>query len=193
MNQILVDLQNNVVIPISTQNPNIVQKQLGGGTAVFEIDFQKFTTLSVVVEYKGKPAKWTLNIADKYTCDGYGGDGDGFGLGNCAEVQIIDQTMTVWSKGLVLAGGVVDPLIKKELALTNGAMKFVVKNQFVSWGQPYEELQTPNSKLLFAIPDLGNPKSDQYKVYVGLNRVIASAGATARTGTGVIRAIITLE
>jgi hypothetical protein len=198
MNQILVDLLLGRVIDIDAPltHPNIILKTANAlNQAVFEIDFEKprYTTLNVIVECNDKVKDWSFHIADKFSCNGFGGDSDGFGTGNSAELQILNQSMTVWSRGLVPAGGVVDQLTTRDLLLKNSAMKFVVKNQYVSWGQPYEILQTPNSKTLFAIPDIGNPGSDKYKIYVGLNRVVANAGSTNRTGTGVIRAIITLE
>jgi len=177
----------------SSDNPPIMQQPstqivlLSNTNKAYEISFdKKFTKLTVLVEFKGKPTGWSLHIADEKSSDGHGGaSGSLPAMENCAELQILDETMTIWSKAL--GAGIVDPLVKKELSLTDGSMKFVIQNQFISWGHGYEILQTPNSKLIF------NNQSNDRKIYVGFNRVVAGAGATNRTGTGIIRAIITLE
>jgi hypothetical protein len=82
------------------------------------------------------------------------------------------------------------PLVLQHLALTNAALKFVVKNQFLSWGQPYSQLQTPATQNLFAIPDSSVPVADQRAIYLGVNRVIAHTG---RTGCGARRVLISFQ
>jgi hypothetical protein len=70
-------------------------------------------------------------------------------------------------------------------------MKFVVRNQFFSWGQPFGSLQTPASKNLFAIPDTTVVAADQRAIYLGLNEVIT--GRADRKGCGARRALVTFK
>ncbi|HEY2736968.1 MAG TPA: hypothetical protein VGK45_01115, partial [Thermoanaerobaculia bacterium] len=80
-----------------------------------------------------------------------------------------------------------NPLAVAHLALTDSAMKFVVKDQFVSWGNPYTYVQAPASKNLFSFTDPADPRT----VYLGINRVVLATGG--RTGYGARRVLITFK
>ncbi|MGR3220703.1 MAG: hypothetical protein ACUZ8H_12940, partial [Candidatus Anammoxibacter sp.] len=150
--------------------------------------------VKIVVEYEGTPSGWTVNLGDSSSNDGFGG-GSGAVTENVAELQILDQTMTVFSSAI--SPGVVEQLWKQDVSLTDSAIKLVVKNQFLSWGGPHGTLQTPNLLALYAIPDISvNPAfeagvSDGSKIFLGINRVISGPGN--RTGTGARRVMITLK
>lgn len=146
------------------------------------------TCANFVVEYEGTPTGWTVNIGDSPTNNGFGGDSSNLTI-SAAETQVLDQTMSVYSTGL--APGVLDRLLTQDLALTDGAIKFVVKNQFLSLSQPHTVLQTPNSQLLYAIPDLLPTSPDGSNIYAGFNRVVSGPGG--RIGTGARRVSITLQ
>jgi hypothetical protein len=107
---------------------------------------------------------------------------------NNAEMWINQQILWVATNH---TSGVSDNFLYQEnLELNYGAMKFTVKNQWLSWGTPYHVLQMPGLKKLFALPDTYNT-AEGYYLYVGLNRVVGDN--TVRTGCGAQRAMITVE
>jgi hypothetical protein len=144
------------------------------------------TQANVVVEYEGLPSAWTVNLGDSPTNDGYAGDAGT--TDNYAELWVLGEDLSLANGGPLAQ--VNNPLAMQHLSLTNGSLKFVVKNQFVSWGQPYSLVQSPASKFLFAIPDTTVPAADQRAIYLGLNRVI---GSTARTGCGARRVLVSFQ
>lgn len=139
----------------------------------------------IAVEYY-KPTAWTVHIADSPTSDGYGGDA-GTTLNN-AELWINQQVL--WVASNRMPGGNDNELAQENLNLNYGALKFVVKNQSISWGPPYNVMETPNTKKLFALPDTNNP-AEGYFVYLGLNRVVGDF--PSRSGCGLQRALVTIE
>lgn len=156
------------------------------------------TQANVTIEYEGTPCGWTANLGDSSTNDGFGGGSGGTTLA-CAEAQVLNSplaagvgnplsTLGVYSS---CQGGVVDNLANSSLALANGSLKFTVKNQYVSWGEPSTILQTPNAKRLFQLPDTLGPAADGSTLYLGLNRVIFGPGA--RIGNGARRAIVSFQ
>lgn len=149
------------------------------------------TQANIVVEYEGTPKGWSVNLGDSPTNDGFAGDG---GTTNHeAELWILDENLslapadTLSTFGL----GIDNPLVMQHFALTDGSLKFVVKNQFVSWGNPYGLVQEPATQNLFAIPDTTVPAADQRAIYLGLNRVIT--GLPGRIGCGARRVLITFQ
>lgn len=144
------------------------------------------TQANVVVEYEGLPSAWTVNLGDSPTNDGYAGDAGT--TDNDAELWVLGEDLSLANGGPLAQ--VNNPLAMQHLSLTNGSLKFVVKNQFVSWGQPYNVVQSPASKFLFAIPDTTVPAADQRAIYLGLNRVIAG---TYRTGCGARRVLVSFQ
>lgn len=139
----------------------------------------------IAVEYY-RPTAWTVHIADSPTSDGYGGDA-GTTVYN-SELWINQQVL--WVASNYSPGGNDNELAQENLDLNYGALKFVVKNQSISWGPPYNVMETPGTKKLFALPDPSNP-SEGYSVYLGLNRVVANNAI--RQGCGLQRAMITIE
>ncbi len=175
---------------ISAMDDSDLADCAGWREAVVRVDIPKdCTTATVSAEYEGTPVAWTLNIGDSPTNNGYAGDA-GTTVHN-AELWILNDTMA-----LANAGGspsdIDNPLLYKILPLTDGAIRFLVRDQFVSWGQPYEYIQSPNNKLLFAIPD-DTMKEEASSIYVGLNRVISGAPGNGRTGCGLRSALIRLQ
>ncbi|HEY4590717.1 MAG TPA: hypothetical protein VII86_15930 [Thermoanaerobaculia bacterium] len=149
------------------------------------------TQANIVVEYEGTPKLWSTNLGDSATNDGFAGDA---GTTNHeAELWILDENLslapadTLSTFGL----GIDNPLVMQHLSLTDSSLKFVVKNQFVSWGQPYTLVQEPATQNLFAIPDTTVAAADQRAIYLGLNRVIT--GRLDRTGCGARRVMITFQ
>lgn len=166
-----------------TANPSC---PVGWYSSVLRLDIQPpCTEAEIVVEFD-KPTAWTVHIADSPTNDGYGDDA-GTTLNN-AEMWINQQIL--WVANNRMPGGNDDSLYQENLNVNYGAMKFTVKNQWISWGTPYHVLNTAASKRLFALPDTNNP-AEGYYLYVGLNRVVANN--PTRSGCGAQRAMITVE
>ncbi len=144
------------------------------------------TQANVVVEYEGTPKGWSVNLGDSPTNDGFAGDGGT--TDHDAELWVLEEDLSLAGAGSTAND---NPLVLQHLALTDSSLKFVVKNQFVSWGQPYSLVQEPATKNLFAIPDTSVPAADQRAIYLGLNRVIT--GRPDRTGCGARRVLITFQ
>lgn len=153
---------------------------------------QECTGVAVWVEYDGEPEGWTVDIGDSPTDNGFGGDAGSQPAGQNAEVQVLDNILSVFGAASV-AGGV-EQLASQHLALDDGALRFVAQNQFLSWGQPFSSLESPSQERLFFLPD--NPVAPANRtLYVGLNRVISPVAGqnTSRNGCGLRRAIITVR
>lgn len=152
-------------------------------------DTNACTQANVVVEYEGTPRGWTVNLGDSPTNDGHAGDGGT--TEHEAEVWVLNEDVALAPANLLAPLGIDNPLVRQNLALTDGALKFVVKNQQVSWGQPNSLVQMPATGNLFAIPDPTVPEADQRAIYLGLNRVITGRGD--RTGCGARRVLISFQ
>ncbi|HSL83684.1 MAG TPA: hypothetical protein VLF66_12990 [Thermoanaerobaculia bacterium] len=156
--------------------------------AVLKVTIPTNCSCAVVwVEYVGEPHGWTLNVGDSPTNNGFGGDGGSAPAGQNAEVDVLDQRLTVWSAADNPAD--VDPLLMQHLGLTDGTLKLLVCDQYVSVGQPWSKLETPDlERLFFLEDDPGSP--DNRTFYVGLNRTVASPN---RNGCGARRALAIVQ
>jgi hypothetical protein len=154
------------------------------------IDLRNCSQADIVVEYdsppNNEPTGWTVDLGDSPCNDGFGGDCGT--TSNDTEAQILNNTLAVYasdlfnpSSSLRFTGGV---------ALADGAIKFVVKNQYLGSGGPANVLFGPG---LYQIspPD----PADGSKIYLGINRVICCDAnpSGGRTGNGVARVMITLH
>ena len=146
------------------------------------------TQANVNVEWEGLPAGFTVNLGDSPTNDAFAGDA-GTTTHN-AEMWIQNETLAV-ANGSGSALAIDNPLYLQHLSLTDSSMKFVVRNQYISWGQPFGFLQAPASKNLFAIPDTSVVAADQRAVYLALNEVIT--GRADRKGCGARRVLVTFQ
>lgn len=190
-----IDLKNGLngtiggTTQVSLQSPlvNSPTTACGAGwkEAVLKVDLAGCTSARLVAQYEGLPHDWTLNIGDSPTNDGYGGDAGT--TPNDAELWILGETLAVATSS---PASVIDnPIYRQDLGLTDAGLEFVVKNQFISWGQPYSYLQTPANKHLFAFPDSAVPTQGS-TFFVGLNRVV---GTNARRGCGLRRLLVILQ
>lgn len=153
--------------------------------AVVQVDVPAGCSGVVVwLEYQGIPQGWTLNIGDSETNNGFGGDGGSAPVGQNAEVEVLDELVRVW--GAADNPIDVDALATQHLALRDGALKFVVQNQYVSWGQQYTGLETTDLERLFFLPD-SVVEPENRTIWVGLNRTVGDSG---RNGCGARRALI---
>lgn len=191
---VMVDLENGQILPASPPVPITVLSLApstnpycpGWYAAVLRLDLKTPCKEAEITVEWDKPIAWTVHIADSPTNDGYGGDA-GTTIYN-AELWINQQLL--WLAGNRTPGGNDNELVQENLDLNYGAMKFVVKNQHISWGPPYNAIETPGTKKLFAFPDPSNPAEGSY-LYLGLNRVVAND--QVRQGCGAQRAMITIE
>lgn len=133
------------------------------------------------VEYEGTPSLWTLDIGDSPSDDGYGGNA--YGPEHAAEVQVLNQQLTVYNDPKI--PGQVDSMLNQQLSLTNGTLKFGIANQVLAVGQPRTILATPVTQTLFWIPDSLDTPPNQWNIYAGFNRVVYPPSARFRYGCGV--------
>jgi hypothetical protein len=175
---------------ISPMTPSLLDTCRGWQEMVLQLNIPKdCTAVTLDADYEGTPVAWTLNIGDSPTNNGYAGDA-GTTVHN-AELWILDQTLALANAGN--SPGVIDnPLIYDHLALTDSGLKFLVRDQYVSWGQPFQSVQSPVNKLLFALPDTTLDES-QNAIYAGLNRVISGAPWNGRTGCGLRSVVIRFQ
>ncbi len=174
----------NAQVSVSGLIPSTVAGCAGWKEAVLKINLAGCTKATLLGEWEGVPKDWTLNIGDSPTNDGFAGDAGT--TANDAELWILQESMAIADKGSAPN----NPIFKQDLSLTDSSLKFVVKNQFISWGQPYGFLQTPSTKQLFAFPDNSNP-AEGSNFYAGLNRVISGPGT--RHGCGLRRMLVILQ
>ncbi|HYG63659.1 MAG TPA: hypothetical protein VEL74_13845 [Thermoanaerobaculia bacterium] len=149
------------------------------------------TAAIVLAEYEGLPQGYTLNLGDSPTNDAHGGDGGS--TANDAELWVHQENMSVANGSGIASSPTLDnPLISQHLALTDSALKLVVKHQYLSWGQPFGFLQTPSSQNLFAIPDPDPAvaQADKRAIYLGMNRVIQD---NSRNGCGLRRVLVKFQ
>jgi hypothetical protein len=175
---------NAQVTVLSPLTASTVAGCAGWKEAVLKINLAGCTKATLLAEWEGVPKDWTLNIGDSPTDDGFAGDAGT--TTNDAELWILQESMSIADNGSAPN----NPIYKQDLSLTDSSLNFVVKNQFISWGQPYGFLQTPSTKQLFAFPDTNNA-GEGSNFYVGLNRVIAGPGT--RRGCGLRRMLVFLQ
>ncbi|MFN7923260.1 MAG: hypothetical protein U0Q16_24375 [Bryobacteraceae bacterium] len=208
---IVIDLQNGVITetfgsttpsPTASAGPNFVSN---GGYANVRID-KKGTgcpasmpqyeakvevnlapanvgpvqKMSVLVEYEGKPTGWTTHLGDDTNNNGFGG---GTSLDGVSELQVLEQNLAVYSKGLGV--GEVDKILGSQLRLTEGALHFNVSDQVLTIGQPYTRLESPNQKHLFDF------SQGDKRIYAAFNRVIQDG--SSRKGCGAKKVHIVFE
>lgn len=188
-----IDLKSGLAGTINGANTQVSVLSLAASTvagcsgwkeAVLKINLIGCTKATLLGEWEGVPKDWTLNIGDSPTNDGFAGDAGT--TANDAELWILQESMSIADNGSAPN----NPIFKQDLSLTDSSLKFVVKNQFISWGQPYGFLQTPSTKQLFALPD-PSPSTDGSNIYAGLNRVISGPGT--RRGCGLRRMLVILQ
>ncbi len=179
---------------LSPMTPSMKADCAGWNEMVVQVDIPRgCTAATVAVGYEGDPQSlaapenWTLNIGDSPTNNGW--SGDAATTVHNAELWILNDYLFLANAGN--SPGVIDsPMVYNDLSLTNGGMEFLIKDQFVSWGHPYQVTQSPTNHVLFAIPDTTMPGAER-SIYVGLNRVIYGPGS--RTGCGLRSAVITFQ
>ncbi|MGH3683675.1 MAG: hypothetical protein ACRDRU_15745 [Pseudonocardiaceae bacterium] len=170
------------------------------GQVVVQLDLKPTVPITckqanIVVEYEGTPSNWTVDIGDSSTNDGYAGGVPGTTRA-CAEVQVLGNTVSAYKDCLPigpLPGALPLPLLPNPnpLSLKDGALKFVVKDQYLSVGQPFATPAAADLPHSFHVPDTIGPLPDGSKIYAAFNRVIFGPGA--RVGTGARRIMITLQ
>jgi hypothetical protein len=141
----------------------------------------KYKQVNFVVEYEGTPEGYSLNIGDSPTNDGWSGDA---GSASCAELQVGAQTLRVYGKAY--APGHCHTYGTQNYVLQDGSLKVVVRDKFVSVGQPYMPMQ---DEELYQLPDVGRP--DGFNIYAAFNSVVTQR--SDRFGKGLRRVMITLQ
>ena len=201
-NVVLLDMKANGGVGkiISGQNnPRVTPTFAGGsaggfGRARVELNLEPpCDQATILVEYEGEAHRWTVHLSDSPTGDGDGGMVAPGATLNSAELVVrepgtnqLPHKLEVFAsqagQGAMIASYDVNPY--------DSALRFVVRNQHLWWGQPHTKVE-PNqgSNRLFQIPDTG-PSGDGYKIYLGINRVYKNPLPTDRWGVGVRRVMI---
>lgn len=183
-------LQSHLTV-ITNNNPTCEAGQWDSVVVKVEVP-EECSGVTIWAQYSGQPDGLTLDIGDSPTNDGFGGDSGSLPAGQNAEVQIFDEKLSVYNAAANPADA--KELLASNLALEDGAVNVVVKNQFVSVGQPYQALATPNLGRLFFLP--ANPTAPANRtLYVGINRAIDPIGGpdTVSNGCGARRVFMTLN
>ncbi|MGH3937156.1 MAG: hypothetical protein ACRDTG_00755 [Pseudonocardiaceae bacterium] len=171
------------------------------GQAVVTLDLNplpgiKCKRANIVVEYEGVPTAWTVDIGDSPSNDGFGGGGQPNLTDSCAEVQVLNSTVSAFKDcgpGNAAPLPLSPALAPAPLALKDSSLKFVVEDGYLSVGQPFANASSTQS---FHLPDttpVGVGTSDGSKIYAAFNRVISLDRDANRVGQGVRRVMITLE
>jgi hypothetical protein len=165
-----------------TTNPVLIGSAYPGWMrAGLKINMSEFKQANFVLEYEGVPEGHTVDIGDSPTNDGWGGDA---GSASCAEVHIVSQNVLIYGKAY--APGHVHQFAALHDSLEDGALKVVVRDKFVSVGQPHFQVQNAE---MFQLPDGTNP--DRSTIYAAFNSVITQR--KDRYGKGLRRVMITLQ
>ncbi len=138
----------------------------------------------IIVEYEGEPQGWTLNVANSATNNGYGGNSPS-DPSYSAELQIDGKHMIVYGH---YDNPPVDRIWRQETNLADGAIKFVVCDQFMSWSPVSGNLDTAVAQVLFHVPDnTPSAYNEEGDLFVAVNRVVrptaGRVGQNARSVT----------
>jgi len=142
--------------------------------------FPPVSKFRIQVEHEGTPTGWTTHIGDDAANDGFGG---GSALAGVAELQVVNQNLSVYTIGL--NPGEVDKLYGSQLRLTDGALDFTLSDQTLTVSPPRTIISTPNQRQLFDF------SAQDKKMFAAFNRVIS--GRPDRAGCGARRVAITFE
>lgn len=174
---------------------SLVETPVGSGQFRAEINLRPSGELpagSVMfsVNGEGTVAGWSLNIGDSPTNDGYGGDSAS--NSNDAELQILNNTLSVYASDYGQS-----KLIRSEPGIvpttSSRNIRFKISNNKVEYWKNKDQStkKTVTNSNLFAFDGRNDAEGpEDYKLYLGINRVI---GGTARTGTGIRLVDIYLE
>jgi hypothetical protein len=142
------------------------------------VDMTAFTQMELTVSLCN-PTGWTVHVGDSPTNNGGGGDASTFS--NCAELQLLDTTMTGLTNDY-------DPVHPGPLFTSPGYMPatgcttftWIVSDQRVQSSSPVLDYTSPYLLRLNPPADLEGPPDALW--YVGLDRTY---GEATRSGTGV--------
>jgi hypothetical protein len=152
--------------------------------AHFDIDLHPISPATlpriayIVVEYQDTPSGWTVDIGDSPSDNGYGGGSDSK---KAAEVQVVDQLLSVFDDNTGVYGQV-DNMLTQQMSLLNSSLKFTITDQTLTIGPPWSRLWTPVTKLLYTLPDPAETTCP-YCIHAAFNHVVDSG--TPRAGCGV--------
>lgn len=140
------------------------------------------------VEYKKKAVGWTVNIGDSISNNGFAGDGAT--QSNDAEIQILDNVLSVYGSDYVSPE---TRLLLQYSPIVEGKranIKFTVKNQFLSWSYTGQKGDL-SSQYLYALDGQQDDEGQiNYDIYAAFNRTISSSG---RNGSGVRKITVELK
>ena len=152
--------------------------------ALIKVDMRQYRRLRLTAHFTGPSQRWSLDVGDSSTNDGYGGD-----AGNRfydAEVEIRDGVLDAYGSDLL--GDAPRRMKTWSKAVTQGdTITLEIANEELSFNGPSGPKYL-HDKALFALAGQSDPDNGgqvDYDVYVGVNRVIS--GRADRKGSGVGR------
>lgn len=162
-----------------------------GGKTVAKINFDpslhSFKKAVFEIEYAGARSGWMINIGDSLSNNGWGGDGGH--TSNAAEVQIMNDSWTVYSN---ILPGYGDAAIDGHLMLYSQANtiasagnKFTIEisDERVGWNNHAGIQGELNSKYLFTLNGQATTYGPvNYDIYAAFNRTVYAA---SRSGSGI--------
>jgi hypothetical protein len=148
----------------------------------------RFTEATFNIEYKKKAVGWTVNIGDSISNNGFAGDGAD--QSNDAEMQILDQVLSVYGSDYTAPDA---RLLLKSLPVVEGkraSIKLTIKNQFLSCGYNGQTSEL-SSQYLYALKGQRDDEGAvNYEIYAAFNRTI---GSSDRNGSGVRKITVELK
>jgi len=147
-----------------------------------------FTEVTFNVEYKKKAQGWTVNIGDSISNNGFAGDGAD--QSNDAEVQILDNVLSVY--GSDFTPPEVRLLLKTSPVVEGkrASILLTVKNQFLSWSYNGRKSEL-SSQYLYALNGQHDDEGPlNYDIYAAFNRTIETSD---RIGSGVRKITVELK
>ncbi|XP_071830410.1 signal peptide, CUB and EGF-like domain-containing protein 3 isoform X3 [Apostichopus japonicus] len=198
--KVLLDLRTGIVQGESDyiriiEHPEPSQDGRCTGRAVIRVDYMgPYTNARIKLDYKEPPKGWTLDIADCATADGFGGSG---GITtNCAETQIVERQMRVYSNTLPgharesINGGkllrIIDDIVTEGVKL-----RLEVADESLKWNNRGPQRGQLQSQYLYTLSGQRPTRGEiEHSIYIGINRVPLEN--TSRVGSGLCKAIISL-
>jgi hypothetical protein len=182
--RLTINLTNNTFLDTTGGAVGFVVAPSGGRTVVritLNPGTTGFSRARFTIIYTSAPNAWTVNIGDSSTNNG--GGGDAATQSNDAEIQVLNQTLTVLGRdGTPPPKNLVD--VTNFVVASGQTVTFEVANNFFSWSSPNASGSLPSVFLYALNGQVDTEGPINYDIYAAFNRVISDPSAL-RTGSGV--------
>ena len=151
--------------------------------ALLKVNMREHRRLKLKLDFDATPSGWSVNLGDSPSNNGYGGDAGQFS--NDAEVQLLDEGLSVYGSDLLGEGSHLFKSWAVKIRAGQSMIWEIADGEFVCQG--VGELRHP---ALFALA--GQPDREgqvNYDLFIGLNRVVGGG----RSGSGLAGATLWFE